>query len=114
MNPILKVIVNILVNILGIATFFWVRYANRTDKIKEPSLKFWWNDNKDQLISILLIDVLLMSFVFMGGMKINFEKITNLPEWIQLTGDGVLFAFIGLIFALLGYEAYKKLVIDKK
>lgn len=114
MKLLIEVILNIFLNVLGIVTFFWVRFANRTDKAAEPSFKYWWKDNYEQLISIVLIDVILMILVFMGGLKLNLDKFPNIPEWVQLSGNGVLFAFIGLLFAMLTYEAYKKLILDKR
>jgi hypothetical protein len=37
-----------------------------------------------------------------------------LPEGVKLAGDLALCFLVGLVFAYLGYEAYKKLVIDKR
>ena len=106
--------VKIILNILGIVTFFWVRFANRTDKTKEPTLGFWLKDNFEQLIGILLIDIAIIFLVLAGGLKLSFEKITTLPDWLQLTGDSAIFYLSGLIFALLGYEAIKKLILEKR
>jgi hypothetical protein len=110
----MKILFNILVNVLGIITFFWVRFTNRTDKTIQPTFKYWWKDNYEQLISVVLVDAMLMIFVFMGGLKLNLEKFPNIPEWVQLTGDSVMFGFTGLFFAYLAYEAYKKMIIDKR
>jgi hypothetical protein len=104
----------ILINILGIITFFWVRFTNRTDKTAEPSLKFWLKDNYEQLVCIGLIDIALMLLVFQGGLKVSFEKLPGLPDWIQLIGDGAMYYLVGLVFSYFAYEAYKKLVIDKR
>lgn len=104
----------ILINLLGILTFFFVRFANRTDKVAEPSLNFWIKDNWEQLICISLIDIALMLLVFQGGLQISFEKLPGLPTWVQIVGDGAMYYLVGLIFSYFGYEAYKKLVIDKR
>ncbi|MEN6569048.1 MAG: hypothetical protein ABFC18_03445 [Rikenellaceae bacterium] len=109
-----NLIIKIVLNILGIVTFFWVRFANRTDKTAQPNLKFWLKDNFEQLIGILLIDVAVILLVFANGLKLSFDKIASLPEWVQLTGDSVIFYLTGLIFALLGYEAIKKVILEKK
>ena len=106
--------VKIVLNVLGIVTFFWVRFANRTDKMKQPTIGFWFRDNFEQLIGIALLDIAIIMLVLTGGLQLSFEKIQTLPEWIQLTGDSAIFYLTGLIFALLGYEAVKKLILDKK
>ena len=77
-------------------------------------MKFWLKDNYEQLIGILLIDIAVILLVFAGGLKLSFEKIASLPEWVQLTGDSAIFYLTGLIFALLGYEAIKKIILDKR
>lgn len=104
----------ILINILGIITFFFVRFANRTDKTVEPSLSFWIKNNWEQLICISLIDIALMLLVFQGGLQISFEKLPGLPTWVQIVGDGAMYYLVGLVFSYFGYEAYKKLIIDKR
>lgn len=104
----------LILNLLGIMTFFWVRFANRTDKTAEPTLKFWLKDNFEQLIGILLIDIAIIMLVFVNGLQLSLEKITTLPEWVQLSGDGAIFYLTGLVFALFGYEAIKKVILDKK
>lgn len=104
----------ILINILGIITFFFVRFANRTDKTAQPSLKFWFKDNWEQLICITLIDIALMLLVFQGGFKISFENLPGLPTWVQIIGDSAMYYLVGLVFSFFGYEAYKKLIIDKR
>ena len=106
--------IKIVLNLLGIVTFFWVRFANRTDKTKEPTLKYWLADNFEQLIGILLIDVAIVMLVFVGGLQLSLEKIATLPEWVQLSGDGAIFYLTGLIFALLGYELVKKTILEKR
>ena len=106
--------VKIILNVLGIITFFWVRFANRTDKTKEPTIGFWLKSNYEQLIGIALLDVAIILLTLTGGLQLSFEKIQTLPEWIQLTGDSAIFYLTGLIFALLGYEAIKKLILDKR
>ncbi len=104
----------IILNVLGIVTFFWVRFANRTDKVKEPTIGFWLKDNFEQLIGIALLDIAIIMLVLTGGLQLSFEKIQTLPDWVQINGDRAVYYFTGLIFALLGYEAVKKLILDKK
>ena len=109
-----NLIIKIVLNLLGIVTFFWVRFANRTDKTKEPTLKFWLKDNFEQLIGILLIDIAIVMLVFVGGLQLSLEKITTLPDWVQLTGDSAIFYLTGLIFPLMGYELVKKTILEKR
>ena len=103
----------ILLNILGVLIFFFVRLQGR-DKSVPFSVKFWFKDNWEQLIAIALIDVALMVLVFTGGLKLSLEQLPGIPKWIQLAGDGVICLLVGALFAYLGYEAYKKLVLDKR
>jgi hypothetical protein len=103
----------ILLNILGILTYFFVILQGR-DKSIPFSVKFWIKDNFEQLIAVSLIDAIMMILVFMGGLKLSFEKLPIIPDWLQITGDGAVCALVGGLLAHLGYEAYKKLVLDKR
>jgi hypothetical protein len=103
----------ILLNVLGILIFFFVRLQGR-DKSIPFSIKFWVKDNWEQLVTISLIDVALMILVFTGGLQLSFEKLPSIPDWLQLTGDGFVCLLVGALISYLGYEAYKKLVLDKR
>ena len=105
----------ILLNVLGVLIFFLNRFAGRKDKDQPFSGKKWITENWEQLTIVALFDVALMLLVINGGLEFNFEKIAPmLPEGVKLAGDLALCFLVGLVFAYLGYEAYKKLVIDKR
>ncbi len=104
----------ILINLIGVAIFFLVRFGNRTDKTKEPNLKFWLQDNWEQLSAVILFDAALMILRSQEGLNIDFTQLTFLPSWLQLVGDiGLCFA-IGSLGAWLAYTGYKKLILDKR
>ena len=104
----------IILNVIGIVIFFLSRFSNRKDKTTEPSIKFWFKDNWEQLITIGLFDVALMILASKQALNIDFSKLTFLPDWLQLVGDVALFFVIGLLGAYLAYEGYQKRVIDKR
>jgi hypothetical protein len=104
----------ILLNILGILIFFFTKLAGRKDKTEPLSVKFWIKDNFEQLIVVALIDVALMLLLVTGGLKLSFEKLPNIPNWLQVVGDGAACLLIGAFLAYAGYEAYKKIVLDKR
>jgi hypothetical protein len=103
----------IILNILGILIFLFVRLQGR-DKSIPFSAKFWINDNWEQVIAIILIDVAMMLLVFEGGLKLSFAELPGIPKWIQLAGDGVACLLVGGVFAYITYEAYKKLILSKR
>ena len=104
----------IFLNALGILIFFFSRYEGRTNKTDPFSGKRWIKENWEQLVAILLVDIALMALVFIDGLKLSFEKLPNIPEWIQLAGDGAVCLLIGSAISFFAYEGYKKLVINKR
>lgn len=105
----------ILLNILGILTFFLIRFINRSDKVTEPKLKFWIKDNKWELLLICLVDIQLVIFVIAGGLQIDLAKLfPSLPAGITFTGDWVLCALIGWFVSWLVYIAIKKKIEETK
>ena len=103
----------IILNVIGILIFFFARLQGR-DKSQKFSAGFWLKDNWEQLICVTLIDVALMLLVIGGGLEFNFEKLTWLPDGVQLAGDLALCFLVGLVFAWAGYVGYKKTFLDKK
>jgi len=103
-----------ILNIIGIAIFFLVRFGNRKDKSKEASATFWLKDNWAQLIAVLLFEVGLMLLFGEGGLNISFEKIEWLPAWLQIIGDSATAFVIGLLGAWLAYVGYKKILLEKR
>jgi hypothetical protein len=108
-------ILSIVLNLLGILSFFLNRFEKRTDKVKEPSLAYWWKDNWAQLMNILIWDVALMLLVMFGGLHVDFTKLApTIPSWITVVGDGALSFGIGLFGAYAGYMLIKKKAEDYK
>lgn len=104
----------ILLNILGIITFFLIRFINRKNQ-EVPSLKFWLNDNKYELIVIALIDIQLMIFVIIGGLQIDLTKLLpTLPDGVSMIGDLALPALCGWLISWLVYVMLKKKVEETK
>lgn len=104
----------IALNIIGILIFFLSRFSGRTDKSKEPDLKFWLKDNWEELTAIALFDIGLILLVFDGGFNLNFERFPSLPEWVQLGGDSAVCFAVGLVVAWKGYEWYNQIIKSKR
>jgi hypothetical protein len=104
----------IVLNIIGILIFFLVRLAGRANKKEPLSWRYWIKSNLEQLLTIALFDASFMIFFFQGGLKLNFEKLTFLPDWIQLAGDLATCWLIGLLLSWAGYVGYKKVILDRR
>lgn len=104
----------IALNIIGILIFFLTKFATRKDKDAPVSASFWLKDNWEQLIAVALFDVALMLLVFTGGLQLSFEKLTVIPAWLQVTGDGAVCFAVGAFIAWAAYTGYKKIVLDKR
>jgi len=106
--------IKIVLNVLGIVTFFLIRFLKRKNTA-EPSMSFWIKDNKWELLVIALIDVQLMIFVVIGGLRVDLTKLLpSLPGGVTLVGDLALPALCGWIISFGVYEALKKKVEDSK
>lgn len=104
----------VVLNILGVLIFFFVKLSGRKNRETPLSIKYWFKDNWEQLIAIALFDIALMLLVFQGGLQFNFEKIAPmLPDGVQLAGDSALCFLVGLFFAWGVYAGYKKMVFKK-
>jgi len=66
--------------LMGLALFFLRKYAGRTDKVKEPDVKFWWKDNKVDLLSAVLAVTILMTLLLMGSIVIDLDGIMKQYE----------------------------------
>jgi len=75
--------------LLGALAYFFIRYANRTDKVKDFSIKFWWKDNMPELVA---------SLVLPEGLVVSAKLVSSLACGLGL-GAGV-------------YELFKKKVKD--
>jgi hypothetical protein len=105
---------NWIVNILGIALYFLIRYGNRTDKSIKFSGTFWLNDNWIETVSTIVINALLMIIFSYNGFSIDYEKLVPaLPDWVSITGDLVTYAVIGLLLSHLAYEFVNKIIKGK-
>ena len=97
----------IIMNVIGIFTYFLIRYEERTDKTKPLSFTFWAKDNWAQLMIILLFDLAIMMLLLSADITI--DTIPFVPEWFTSYGDATIAWFIGLILAQTFYVSIKKL-----
>ena len=98
----------ILLNILGIALYFLIRYNKRTDKSVKFSHEFWLNDNWPETVAILIFDLVLMILLFKGGLEIDLNKyLPALPDGVAFVGDLSICFFIGLILSAAIYNLFK-------
>lgn len=96
----------IVMNIIGILTYFLLRYEGRTDKAKPLSFSFWVRDNWVQLLIILLLNLAIMILILSADLTI--DKIPYVPEWFTSYGDATITWFIGLILAHTFYNLVKR------
>ena len=84
--------------VMGLALFFLRKYAGRTDKTAEPNWKFWWNDNKVDLISAVLVVTILMTLMLMGSISLDLDTLVkdySIPYIVILSPKLAISAIIG-------------------
>jgi hypothetical protein len=102
-------------NLIGIVIFFLIKFNNRKDKKKEPSLEFWLIDNWVELLTILLFDIALMLLALQGELKLSFTKLfPTAPEGITLVGDLTICFFVGVVLAWTFYKLVNKYLKSQK
>lgn len=101
----MKLFLGIILNIIGIAICFIVKYNNRREKDKGFSLSFWMRDNWPELMVTGLLDVAIVLLVVTGDLQINAAKF--LPEWVIASGSLTLYFLIGLAISAGVYEIIK-------
>ncbi len=91
-----------IVAFLSIALSFFVKYTNRTDKTKEPSLSFWVKDNYPELFVSLLSMIILL--IIAGKIEFDKAKVLEKLPWItSLPFDLIVAALIGYLNNTLWY-----------
>ena len=104
-------ILNVILNAIGILIFFINRFSGRKSKTKKFSLGFWLRDNFQELSTTLLLNVAFMIILNMKGGSVE-TLILKLPVWLQDIGiPGLCFVF-GLGFSHVIYQMYLKKVKD--
>ena len=98
----------VILNLIGILLYFLMRFNGRTNKVKEPDIKFWIKDNGVELLIITLFDVSLMLLLLKGGVVVDLNKyFPSLPDGLAFAGDLAICWLIGLMIAAGIYELIK-------
>lgn len=105
----------IVLNILGIFTFFWVRFTFRKNKTK-GNWKFWFNDNFEEMVSIALFDTILMILLLRPETQIGLDAWlqNHVPLEVHVAIKPAASAIIGLFFAWFFYTLYNRKVKNSK
>jgi hypothetical protein len=98
--------------LIGTFAYFMIRYANRTDKVKEFNLKFWFKDNWPELTVALLLDFAVMLILMDSDTNITAWLSKYLPEGIVVSTKLVISLACGLGLGAGIYEIFKKKVKD--
>lgn len=99
---------NILLNFLGIAIYFINRYANRAEKSKPFSFRFWLKDNWPEMLTVLITDIVLMILLFSPGTEINFDQLlSTMPIGVKVSGSLLMSFLLGLGLSSMFYKFFK-------
>jgi hypothetical protein len=85
-----------LVFLIGTLLYFFMKFNGRTDKTKEPSLKFWWKDNWPELVLAFGFDTLAMVILMNKGTDLTGFLASKLPAGIVLPTRLIIGAACGL------------------
>jgi hypothetical protein len=102
-----------LIFLLGTAAYFFIRYAKRTDKVKDFSIKFWLKDNYPELISTFIIDLIAMIILMDADTNLTVWLASKIPEGLVLPAKLIFAALCGLGFGHIGYELIQKTIKKK-
>lgn len=107
----METLICIVLCVMALALFFLRKYAGRTDKVKEPDLKFWWKDNKIDLISAVLVVTIFMTLMLIGSVAIDVDGILKkyeVPFVIILSAKPAMSALIGYFGTNFAYGKFSK------
>lgn len=91
-----KILLDVILNLLGIMIYFINRYMGRTS-IKKFSLKFWFKDNLPEFISTLLMNISLMILVHLPETTVSLDRLMELlPFDIHIAALPALSLMLGL------------------
>lgn len=99
----MEIFLALMFNFIGMIIFFLIKFLNRKNKKTTPTLTFWWQDNKIEVIVNVLVNYLLIGLKLANEINLNF--IGLLPESIVPEGKGDLLscALIGLFISFVFY-----------
>lgn len=99
----------IILNILGLLLYFVLRFGNRKDKSKPVSVKFWWQDNFQELASTLIFNAVLVILMLESGIRIDLKALFPfIPDAVAFTSDLAVYFMIGALISHGAYELWKK------
>lgn len=103
--------INWILNLIGIFTYFINRYANRANKTKF-NFSLWINDNWPELASTLLVNIALMLLLMQPETTINIDDWlkANVPFAIQIAIKPLFSLLLGLGLSAFLYGLFRKKV----
>lgn len=99
--------------LIGSLIYFMIRYLNRTDKVKDFNLWFWFKDNYPELIVAFGLDLLFMIILTDDGVNVSGFLAKHLPEGIVVPAELIIGAACGLGLGYAGYEFIQKTIKKK-
>jgi len=101
-------LLNIGLNVLGIALFFTDRFWGRVDKTKNFDFKFWLKENGQEMTMTALLNASLVLLLYQS---VKTESIATLlagaPDWITMIGIPGICLALGAGFSWSVYELFK-------
>lgn len=106
---------NWILNLIGIIIFFVNRYFGREVKTTGFSWSYWWRDNWQEVITILLINLALMIIMHMKETRLAIDQLmAQLPAWVKILGVPGICLGLGLGLSWLIYQLFVKKVEEAK
>ncbi len=99
--------------ILGTLAYFLMRYGNRKDKSKAPSITFWFKDNWTELSLSFVLDLILMILIIDESVDITIWLQKFIPEGLVSLVNLAIPAICGLGLGWGAYEFVKKFIKRK-
>lgn len=105
--------INWILAILGMMIYFLGKYAKRNDKVKEPSFKFWINDNWPEALTSVLATVALMIIFTNKDSEFDLSSIiSGIPFVVSLPVNMVISLAIGYLNSLIFYKMFENKIKD--
>ena len=104
--------INWILNLIGIVSYFIGRYSNRKNKTLKGTFSFWIKDNWPELSQTLLLNVALMIILQMKAVNVNLD--TFFAEKIPYitidptVGKAIIALSLGLGITALIYSMFRK------
>lgn len=100
--------------LLGTLAYFLIRYANRTDKVKEFNFRFWIKDNWPELLTAFILDTAVMIILMDENTDITGWLLTFLPVGVVVSAKLIAGLGCGLGLGAGVYALFKKKLNDNK